>query len=148
DVRNAIAICECEEWIVGYIRQDSLQATTGLGLISSIDQCDVPRLCGLSMHLEPILRQMKCNVRHVDEIIGEILLDKIALVAQANDELIDTMRTVYFHDMPKNGTPTDLDHRLRSNRGLFGKARSKASSQDNRLHHSSRARKCLGESLQ
>src|SRR5712671_5577194 len=74
----------------------------------------------------------------MQKVIGEIFLDDVALVSQADDEFIDPMGAVYFHDMPDDGPPADLHHRLGTNHRLFGKARAHPACQDNCLHMSSR----------
>ena len=46
------------------------------------------------------------------EIVGKIFFDDILFVAAADDEFIDTVVAVSFHDMPQDGLSSDFNHRL------------------------------------
>ena len=52
------------------------------------------------MHLHLIGSHVKGDIAIVQKIIGEILLDHIALVATANHKLVDAMVGIDFHNMP------------------------------------------------
>ena len=77
------------------------------------------------MHLHVIVLHVEGDVGHVQEIIGEILLDDIALVAGTNNEVVDAIGGVTLEDMPENGPPADLNHRLGFEMGFFTDARAK-----------------------
>jgi hypothetical protein len=72
------------------------------------------------MDFHRIALQIESHVRHVQEIVGEILLDHVTTVAAANDEVVHPMRRVHFHDVPKHRLATDLDHRLRPEHRFLG----------------------------
>ena len=42
------------------------------------------------------------------EIVGKIFFDDILFVAAADDEFIDTVVAVNFHDMPQDGLSSDF----------------------------------------
>lgn len=46
------------------------------------------------------------------EIVGKIFFDDILFVAAADDEFIDTVVAVSFHDMPQDGLSSDFNHRF------------------------------------
>jgi hypothetical protein len=48
----------------------------------------------------------------MQEVIGEIFLDQVALVAATNHEIIYSVLGVNLHDVPQDGAPTDFNHRL------------------------------------
>ena len=48
----------------------------------------------------------------MQEVVGEVFLDHVALVAAADHEVIDAVGGVDFHDVPENRLAADLDHRL------------------------------------
>ena len=70
----------------------------------------------------------------MEEIIGEIFLDQVALIAQANDEIIDPRGAVNLHDVPQDRHSADLDHRLRPHICLLRETRAEPAGQDDSLH--------------
>ena len=70
----------------------------------------------------------------MDEVVGEVLLDHVALVAKAQHEVANAMVRVDLHDVPKNGLAADLDHRLGANLRLFADSRSQSTSENDRFH--------------
>ena len=63
----------------------------------------------------------------MQKVVGKVLLDDIALVTQANDELRNTLGGVDFHDVPDDRTPSNLDHGLGFQVRLFADASTKPS---------------------
>ena len=49
----------------------------------------------------------------MQEVIGEILLDHMSLVAATDHEFIDAVSAVDLEDMPKDRLAADFHHRLR-----------------------------------
>jgi hypothetical protein len=64
------------------------------------------------MNLRFIVGKINRDIRIVQEIIHEILLDHVAFVAKANDKIIEAIMAINFHDMPENGLTADLHHGL------------------------------------
>ena len=62
----------------------------------------------VNFHL--VVGHVEGDIRHVQKIVGKILLDDVALVAAANDEFIHAVSGIQFHDMPQDRLATDLDH--------------------------------------
>jgi hypothetical protein len=46
----------------------------------------------------------------VQKIVGEVFLDHVTLVTQANDEVVDIVSRVDLHYMPKYRLAADFDH--------------------------------------
>lgn len=65
------------------------------------------------MNLHAVVSHVDRDIGHMQEVIGKILLDDIALVAQADDKIVDAVGRKYFHDVPDDRFTADLDHRLR-----------------------------------
>jgi hypothetical protein len=65
---------------------------------------------GPSMRL---LCQVDGHVRHVQEVVGEVLLDDVTLVTAADDEVVDAMGEYELQDVPEDRPAADFDHRLR-----------------------------------
>ena len=59
----------------------------------------------------------------MQEVVCKVFFDDIALVAAANDEVIDAMMGVNLHDVPQDGLAPDLDHGLGLDVGFFAYAR-------------------------
>ena len=66
------------------------------------------------------------DVGIVQEVVGEILLDHIALVAEADHEVVDAVVAVGLHDVPEDRPPADFDHRLGAQMRFLGDARAHA----------------------
>lgn len=62
----------------------------------------------------------------MQKVVGKIFFDNVALVAAANDEVIDTMVGVGLEDVPQDGLATDLDHGLGLGVGFFADAGTQA----------------------
>ena len=77
---------------------------------------------------------MKGHIAHVQEVISEIFLDHIALVATADHKLIDAMSAVDLEDMPENRLPADFHHRLGFEVRFLADAGAKAPCQDHCFH--------------
>src|SRR5690606_8709965 len=101
DAGNAIAIGKTERLVVE-IRQHTLQAAAGHGLFAGVDERHAPGLGETLMHFHAVVDHVEGYVGGMQEIVREILLDDVTLVAQANDEVVDAMRRVDLHDVPEN----------------------------------------------
>jgi hypothetical protein len=55
----------------------------------------------------------------MQEVVGEVLLDDVTLVAAANDELVDPEVAVELEDVPKNWLATHFHHRFGFEAGFF-----------------------------
>src|SRR6476646_7090010 len=77
---------------------------------------------------------MESHIRHMKEVVSKIFLDHVALIAQTNDEIRQSIMAVDFHDMPQDRTPPDLNHRLRLDRSLFRNARTQSARKNDDLH--------------
>jgi hypothetical protein len=69
--------------------------------------------------INSVLADVDRDVRIMQEVVDKIFLDNIALISEAHDEIMYSGCGINFHDMPENGHPTDLDHRLRPDCRLF-----------------------------
>jgi hypothetical protein len=86
------------------------------------------------MHSDLVVTKIKGDIGLMQEVVREILLDHIALVTKANDEVIHAIVSVRLHDMPKDWSSADLDHGLRSDDRFLGESRTKSASKDDCLH--------------
>ena len=81
-----------------------------------------------------VATQINCNVRLVQDVIGKVFFDDIALVAQANHELVEAVTRINFHDVPQNGHPANLYHWLRFNNRFFAQAGAQATGKNDNFH--------------
>ena len=65
-------------------------------------------------------------------LVREIFLDDVTLVAEADDEIVQTMVGIMPHDVPKDGVRANFHHWLRSDLGFFRQARAHSPGKD---HH-------------
>jgi len=86
------------------------------------------------VHFHAVAGHIKGHVGHMQEVVGEILLDDIPTVTQADDEVIHAVGGVHLHDVPKNGPPAHFDHGLGPQVRLFGDAGTKPSREQNSFH--------------
>jgi hypothetical protein len=70
----------------------------------------------------------------MEEIVGEVLFDDIALVSATNNKIVDPMGGINLHHVPKDRFATDLHHRLGLQVGLLRKPGPKASCQNDGFH--------------
>ena len=59
------------------------------------------------------------NIRGVQKIVREILLDYMLLVPRADDEFVEPVMAVQLHDVPQDGHPAQLHHGLRLELAFF-----------------------------
>jgi len=126
DIGDAVSVGHTEGLIAVQILRDPLQASSRAGRVAGIDQSDAPGLSDGLMHCHLVAVHVEGHIGGMQEIVGKILLDDVALVAAADDEVVDAVLGIDLQDVPKNGPPANLDHRLGPDNRLFGKARAKA----------------------
>jgi hypothetical protein len=67
-------------------------------------------------------------------VVQEVLLDHVAAVSEAEDELAHPVVGVHLHDVPQNGTATDLHHRFGAEFGLLPETSTQSTAQNYNLH--------------
>ena len=133
DIAYPIAVGETEGFIVKK-RGHALQAAAGHGLGAGVDQGYLPWFGVLLVDLHGVVAHVEGDIGHVQEIVGKVLLDYIALVAQADDELIDAIVRIDFHDVPEDRLAADLHHGLGLEIGLLADPGAEAAGKDDCFH--------------
>ena len=110
DIADAVPICHAERTI--NVVSNLLKATTSPSQLARVDQGDPPWLRVPLMDLHLVRGHVQGDVRHVQKVVGEVLLDDLAAIPAADDKVIDSVRAKALHDVPEDGTPADLNHRL------------------------------------
>ena len=98
-----------------------LQPAARLGMQAGIYHGDPPVLGIILQYLHGIILQVDRHVAIVTEIVGEIFLDDILLIATADNEVVDAIVAVGLHDMPQYRLAAYFHHGFRYERGGFGK---------------------------
>ena len=133
DVAHAVAI-RAKEGIALHIFGGALDAATRHRILTRLDQRHRPGLGLVAVDLHLVRAQVERHVRTRDGVFVEVLLDDVALVAAADHEVIDAVRGIDLHDVPENGLPADLDHRLGAYRAFFADPGAEAAGKNDRLH--------------
>ena len=133
DIADAITVGEAEALFVLQETTDPSQAAAGLGMFAGVHQGDAPGFGVALEDVDVVGAEIDGEVGVVEQVVGEIFLDQIALVAQADDEVIDAMVGIGLEDVPEDGLATDLDHGLGLDQGFFGEPGAQAAGQDDCL---------------
>ena len=134
DVRHAIAIGEAEGLFFLDVVRHALETAARHGGLAGVHQGHAPGFGLALVHFHAVVGHVEGHVRHVQEVVGEVLIDHVALVAAADHEVVDAVRGIDLHDVPQNGLPADLDHRLGTHRAFFADAGAEAARKNDRLH--------------
>ncbi len=133
-VADTVAVGHAKRLVVRDIGERAFDSPAGHRVVAGIDERDRPGLGHAAMEGHFLIPHVKRHIRRVQRIFLEVLLDDVSLVPEADHEIVDSVRRVNFHDVPKNRPPADLHHRLGSDFRFLGKACSKPSRKNDRLH--------------
>ncbi len=86
------------------------------------------------MDLHLVVGHVEGDIGHVQEVIREVFLDKVALVTAADNKVVDAMSGVELENVPENGPATDLDHRFGLEVGFLGDTGTEATGEDDGFH--------------
>ena len=89
DVRDSIAISHAEGFAWIQVLRYLAQTPTGTCRVAGIDQCHPPGLGNRIVHLHLVGRHVKRDIRRVQKVVREELLDHIAFVPAADDEVVN-----------------------------------------------------------
>ena len=111
-----------------------VETSAGAGALAGVDEGDAPGLGDDLMNVHPVVVHVEGDVGGVEEVVGEELLDDVALVAEADDEVGDAVLGVDLEDVPEDGPAADLDHGLGAESGLLRDASAEAAGEDDCFH--------------
>lgn len=74
DVSHTIAIGETEGVVLGQVIGNSLEPTTSHGLLAGIDQPHLPRFGMVLVNLHAVICHVEDDIRHVQEVVGDVFL--------------------------------------------------------------------------
>jgi hypothetical protein len=140
DVAYAIAIGQAEILVLAQILESLPQSAAGHRVGPGVNQRDFPILGIIPVNLGGPGPKIDADIRHVEGVIEEILLDHVPLVPKAHDELVDPVLGIDLHDVPEDRFAADLHHWLGANRCLFRDTRAKTSCENDGFHAQSMKR--------
>src|SRR5947209_16214104 len=132
-IRHTIAVGENKGFASQQTTQ-SLDAPPGDRLLTRIYEVDGPFLAPTTMDSDIAIGQADTQVHGDIWVVEKEALDNLALVPKRHNELGESLLAIDLHNVPQNGTPTDLNHWLRLEIGLLGKSGPEPASQNHDLH--------------
>jgi len=78
-----------------------LESSSGHSVLAGVNKSYPPWFGVLLVDFHVVVAHVEGYIGHVQEVIREILLDNVALVTTTDDEIIDSVGRVDFHDVPK-----------------------------------------------
>src|SRR6185437_8730357 len=133
-VTDPVAVGDAKGRVGVDVGEDSLDPTADHRFLAGVDQRDRPRLGFGLVYGQIVFAEIDGDVGHVKEVVDEIFFDHVAAVAEADDEFVDAVGRVDFHDVPKNRLAADLDHRFWLDIRFLGEARAQPAGQQDRFH--------------
>ena len=119
DIGYAIAVSHAKRLVAFNVFCDLLESAAGAGFFASVNERDAPGLGDRIVNRHFVGRHIEGDVGGMQEVVGEVLLNDVTLVATADDEVIDAVAGVDLEDVPKNGQATDFDHGFGPDGGFF-----------------------------
>ena len=106
--------------------------SAGHGTQAGIYHRHLPWLRGVVVdgHFVFAAGEVVCNVRGVEEVVGEVFLNDVLLVTGTYDELVEAVVAVELHDVPKDGFAAQIYHRLGFELAFFTDAGAVAAGED------------------
>ena len=116
DIAHTVAVGQHER-LVTDVLLNPLDAAARLSIEPRINERHLPRFRDIVVHRHAVaLCEVKGDIRSVQVVVGKILLDHIALVAETDHKFMKPIIRIDLHDVPENRLATDLDHGLRPQR--------------------------------
>src|SRR6266702_1216330 len=144
DVGEAIAVGHAEGIFPFDIFGDTAETASGARVISGVDQGDAPGLGDGVMNGHLVAGDVEGDVGGMQKIVGEKFLDDVALVPEADDEVVDALLGVELEDVQEDGASTNFDHGLGADGGFFTETCAETAGEDDRFHCASLRAKMPG----
>ncbi len=116
------------------IARDIAQPAAGSGGLAGVDEGNSPGLSNALVDLHSVFLHVEGHIGHMEEVVRKVFFDQIALVAAADDEVVDLVLGIDLEDVPEDRPATDFDHRLGTRMCLFAEPRAKTAGKDNCFH--------------
>ena len=133
DIRHTVSVGDHEAIRVD-VAGNSLQAPTLEGLCARVAECHAPVFNLACVRGDVPGFQGNREIRVPSVVVGKVLFDDFALVAQWENEVVVAKAAVDVHDVPQNGSSANFDHGLGLDRGLFAQPCALATAHDYDFH--------------
>ena len=74
------------------------------------------------------MAEVEGDIRLMQEVVGKVFFDTVSLITETDNEIIEAVAGIDFHNMPQNGLFADFDHGFRFEMGFFTDSRPKTAS--------------------
>jgi len=133
-IANAIAIGEAEGAFALEIGRHAPEAAAGERFGAGVDQGDAPGFSFAMVHLHLVGGHVKGDIAGMQKVVGEVFLDQVALVAKANNEIVDAMGGIDLEDVPEDRQAADFHHWFGAEAGFFAEAGAEAAGENYGYH--------------
>lgn len=134
DTAQAVAIGEHERFVV-HIGLDPLHPAAGHGVLPGIDQGHLPWFrAPVVDDAVAAVGEIEGDAAVVKKVVGEVFLDHIALVPEADDEIVETEMGEDCHDVPQDRPPADFEHRFRFDFRFFAQPGTESAGEGDDFH--------------
>src|SRR6185312_9751360 len=100
DVCDTVTIGHAKRLARSEMLRDPAKAAACASGLTGIDEGNAPWLGDGVVDLHLVVVHVKGDVSGVEEVVGEVLLDDVPLIAAADDEIVDAVAGVDLHDVP------------------------------------------------
>src|SRR5580700_3206518 len=120
DVANAVAVGKQKRVVVFEIPGNALQPATSHCFEAGVGKSDSEILFLMSAHEFDMRLASKADLEVAIHsfVIQKVVLDHVAAISEAQNELAHAVVGVHLHDVPYNGTPPNFHHRFGAEFGL------------------------------
>src|SRR5207248_6562860 len=108
-VCEAVAISDHES-LLFKMRAQAAKAAACQRVHAGVDQPNLPVGCRAPGNFAGAIFQIDEEIAVVHDIVVEVLLDDLALVAASHEKIVEAMRGVEAHEVPEHGLAADLTH--------------------------------------
>src|SRR6266508_2745759 len=129
DVGQPVAVRHAERLVVADVSFDAFDAASGVGVEAGVGKCDAPVFADRTALAQLIITRLAHLQREIGVepvVFEEVAFDRVAEIAQAENEIVQPVMGVNFHQMPEHGTAPDLDQSLGYVGAVFAQTRSAA----------------------
>ena len=133
DVADPVPVGQAEG-LVAQVLVHALQSTPGHGSEPGVNQGHAPGFGSHVVNLNRVVGEINREIVRAVEVVEEVFLDQVALVSQADHEVVQAMRRIDLHDVPENRHRSDLDEGLGYRTRLLTDSRAITTGQDDYFH--------------
>src|SRR5262245_3230465 len=133
-VGNTVAVGEHESGVADQVL-DALHAAGGGGVQAGVDQIDGPVApVPVAVPHDVAGAEVYGQVAAQPRVLHDVALDVLALVTQADHELLQPVSGVILHDVPQDRAAADVDHPLGPDVRFLGETCAHSAGKNNDLH--------------